>query len=204
MPVQIVARIAFVVVILLPFSSIASMDFNEEKLNLVEGSKLNYSTGVEISSLQSMYACVTKNLSATFDLDLTTSLSVGVCVVCNGSDIGHKCVHQFNSSLTKITISRLLNDTMQLMNFFKNDISLGDNGTKIVCAYTIGTDVVPYSAIYLNVSHQPNNGHNLLVLVIVLCCVVFILVTACITMSCMICIRCRRASVAYKYSVSGK
>ena len=198
MPAEVVSRIAFVVVVLLPFSSVASNDFSEEILNLVEGSKLNYSTGVEISSLQSMYACVTKNFSATFDdLDLNASLSVGVCVVCGGGDIGQKCARQFNSSLTRMTVSRLQKNTIQLLNFFEENVSLGDNGTKIICAYATGTDVLPYSAIYLNVSHRPSSRHNLLVPVIVSCSVFFILVIACII--CIICISCRCIHIcAYK------
>ena len=171
------------------------MDFQETEkliLNLVERSVLNYSTKVELTSLQSMYACVTKNLSTTFDdLDLNASLKIGACIECDNNGIGQKCAHQFNSSLTKITVNRFQNDIIQLMNFFKDSISLSDNGTKIICAYAIGNEVVPFSAIDLNVSHHPNNHYTLLVTVIVSC---FILVVfTCILCACILCIICCRS-----------
>ena len=144
------ANVIFMVVDFLPLNSGAGLDSREKNviLNLVEGSELNYSAATEMSTaVQSMYACVTRNLSTTFN-DLA-SLSIGSCVLCDSNDhTGQKCVHQFNSSLTKITVSRFQNDTTQLMNFFKEHVSLNDNGTKIICAYATGTEVAPYSAIY--------------------------------------------------------
>lgn len=189
------ANIASMVVIFLPLISGPGMDFQETEnliLNLVEGSVLNYSTEVELSPLQSMYACVTKNLTTTFDdLDLNAPLSIGACVECDINDIGQKCAHQFNSSLTKITINQFQNDIIQLMNFFKDSVSLSDNRTKIICAYATGNEVVPFSTIDLNVSHCPNNHYTLLVTVIVSC---FILVVfTCILCACILCIICCRS-----------
>lgn len=114
-------------------------NLNTETLSVVEGSSLNYSIGVEISSLQSMYACATKNLSATYkDFDLNAALNVGACAVCYSSDIGQICARQFNSYLTNITVNRLQDresyPPLQLMNFFQERISVGDDETKIICA----------------------------------------------------------------------
>ena len=157
----------------------------------MEGSELNYSTAVEISTAaESMYACVTRNLSANFDdFDLNTSLSIGSCIVCDSNDIGQQCAHQFNSSFTNITVNRFQNNTTHSMNFFKERVSLHDNGTKImISAYETGTEVAPYSAIYLNVSHHPNDCYTLLVAAIVSCSIVFILVimTCILVCACML------------------
>lgn len=183
------ANIAAVVVVFLPLNTglMADMNLQNDILNLVEGSELNYSTEVELSSLLSMYACVTKNFSTSFDdLDLNASLSVGACVECDTDDIGRKCAHQFNSSLTKIAVKRLQNDTIQLMNFFQDSILLSDNGTKIICAYAAGSVVVPYGAIYLNVSyHRPNDRSNLLIPIIVSCSIIFFILVI-VVLSCII------------------
>ena len=79
------ANVIFMVIIFLPLNSGAGLDSREKNviLNLVEGSELNYSTATEMSTaVQSMYTCVTRNLSTTFnDLNLNTSLSIGSCIV---------------------------------------------------------------------------------------------------------------------------
>ena len=109
----------------------ASLDVKETTLSLEEGSTLNYSTGVETSSpLQSLYVCITKNVSATYTeaLDLNTTLSIGDCVVC---DSGQNCAHQFNSSAINVTISLSQNDSVQLVNLFKENISFDDDGTRL-------------------------------------------------------------------------
>ena len=162
-----VVLLNFVVVILLLLASpgTGSLDFKETILNLEEGSTLNYSTGVESSSLQSIYVCITKNSSATYeDFDLNTSLSSGDCVVC---DNGQNCVHQFNSSAINVTINQLQNDSIQLyvVTFFKENISLDDNGKKISCAYEADNTTVPCGWIYLDVHFlpKPENPINILV-----------------------------------------
>ena len=153
-------------VVMLSHRASISNDLHTETLSLVEGSNLNYSIGVEISSLQSMYACITKNLSATYkDFDLNAALNVGVCAVCHSSDIGQKCARQFKDNLTNITVNRLQDreryPPLQLMNFFQKRISVGDDKTKIICVYEAGNDnVVPYSSINLYV-HSLSDSHAL-------------------------------------------
>jgi hypothetical protein len=141
-----------------------SLDFNETIFDLEEGSTLNYSTGVESSeSLQLViYICITKNSSASYeDFDLNTFLSIGDCVIC---DSRQNCAHQFNSSAINVTINRLQNDSIQWITFFKESISLDDDGTKMICAYEAGNITVPYCWIYLDIN-LPENPINLLVLV---------------------------------------
>ena len=176
------AVLLLVLVLLLLFSSKASTDFSEDVLNLIEGSKLNYSAGVEgISSIQSVYTCITKNVSATFeDFDLNSSLSTGVCAVCGHNDTGQKCAHQFNSSLTNIIVNRFQIDTI---NLFKGSVSLGDNGTKIICAYATDTgtsaDVQPYKAVYLNITYHRSNNHSTLLVAVVTSSLVFFILVIC-------------------------
>ena len=166
-----VVLLNFVVVILLLLAAspgAGSLDFNDTMLNLEEGSTLNYSTGVESSeSLQSIYVCITKNSSSSYeDFDFNTSLSVGDCIVC---DRGQNCVHQFNSSTINVTINQLQNDSIQsyVVTFFKENISLDNNGTKIICGYEDGntTVTVPCGWIYLDVHFlpKPENPINILV-----------------------------------------
>ena len=165
-----VVLLNYAIVILLA-SSGASLNFKETILNLEEGSTLNYSTGVEAAeSLQLIYICITKNSSATYeDFDHNTYLgSARDCIVC---DNGQNCVHQFNSSTINVTIlNQLQNDSTQLyvVTFFKENILLDDNGTKIICAYEAGNTTVPWSWIYLDVHFLPkpeNTGINLLAIV---------------------------------------
>ena len=159
----------FVVVILLLLTSpgAGSLDFNETILNLEEGSTLNYSTGVESSeSLQSIYVCITKNSSASYeDFDLNTFLSIGECVVC---DNGQNCTHQFNNSAINVTINQLQNDSIQWITFFKENISLDDDGRKIICAYEASNTTVPCSWIYLDVHFlpKPENPINILIIIV--------------------------------------
>ncbi len=155
-----------VVVLILPLlaSPGASLDFKETILNLEEGSTLNYSIGFESSeSLQWIYICVTKNSSASYeDFDLNTFLSIGDCTVC---DSGQNCAHQFNRSAINVTINRLQNDSIQWTTFFKENVSLDDDGTKIICAYEADNTTVPCSWIYLDVDFllKPENPINILV-----------------------------------------
>jgi uncharacterized membrane protein len=145
--------VVFAIATLLPLVSLGagSLDFNETILNLEEGSTLNYSIVVE--SLQSIIACITKNSSVSYeDFDLSTSLSIGECAVC---DSGQNCAHQFNSSAINVMINRPQNDSIQLVTFFKENISLDDNGTKIICAYEAGNTTMPCSWIYLDVHFLP-------------------------------------------------
>ena len=169
-------RVTFsVVVILLPLTSLgASMDFKEIILNLMEGSTLNFTTEVEVSSLQSIYVCVTncKSLSITLeDFDLNATLSAGGCVVCDSNDIVQNCTHQFYSSKINVMINQLQNDSesVQFVNFFKENVSVDDDGTKLFCAYEAGNTTVPCSWIYLNVYAlpTPENPINILVPVVV-------------------------------------
>ena len=163
-----VVLLNYAIVILLA-SSGTTLDFKETILNLEEGSTLNYSTGVESSeSLQSIYVCITKNPSAIYEnFDRNTSLSSGDCIDC---DNGQNCTHQFNSSAINVTIlNQLQNDSIQsyVVTFFKENISLDDNGTKIICGYEDGntTVTVPCGSIYLAIHFLPKLEHpiNLLV-----------------------------------------
>jgi hypothetical protein len=160
----VVLNFAIATLLLLVSQAAGSLDFNETTLKLEEGSTLHYS--VVIESLQSVNVCITKNPSARIyeDFDLNTFLSIGECAVC---DSGQICAHQFNRNAINVTINRLQNDSIQLVTFFKENISLDDDGTKIICA---GNTTVLCSWIYLNVdfpSPKSENPINILVLVAV-------------------------------------
>ena len=128
-------------------------------ITVVEGSRFNSSCGLTILATNLMYACVTKNTSATFnDFNDISELLLEKCVKCGQYDIGRNCAMQFNSSLTGITVSRQRTDgcpPSQLMNFVKENVSLDDNGTKIICAY--GDGMRSFHSIYLSVSPSTNN-----------------------------------------------
>lgn len=135
-------------------------------IDLTEGSKFNSSCGLVINPKVQMIACVTKNVSTTFE-DISGSssaLSDGVCAACSGSDTGSKCAMQFNSSLTGISVSRLIGDDCpqtQLLDFVKENVSLDDDGTKIMCAYAAVNEVRSFHSIYLNVSPLSSNRSSL-------------------------------------------
>ena len=185
--------IAATVVILLLLGSpgAASLDFNETILNLEEGSTLNHSTGVELSeSLQSIYICITKNSSASYeDFDLNTSLSSGDCITC---DNRQNCTHQFNNSINvTVMINQLQNDSIRWITFFKETIILHDDGTKIICAYEASNTTALCSWIYLHVHFlpKPENPINIHIVVLVatlsfalfiIICILLITVIICI------------------------
>ena len=125
-----------------------------------------------------MFACFTKNLSATFD-DLHNDSSSD-CVMCNGNDVDSECSHQTDNStmnsLNNITVSRLEIESCpgptQFMNFVKDSISLDDSG-KIICAYATFNDIVPYQSIIVKVTRS-----SLAVVLGVLASLLFILAVA--------------------------
>ena len=163
----------------------------EITVDLQEGSVLDKSCGITLNSAQRMYACVTKNSSATFaDVYANDSHS---CVTCNGAG---ECLPQFNSSITNITVSRSEEDgcpPVQLMNFIKSEVTVkDDDGLKIICAYRLGTydELEEYTSIHVRVSHSKSpNNHSRQVSVTVsstVVCLVGTLVAALIITSCII------------------
>ena len=165
----------------------------EITVDLQEGSVLDKSCGITLNSAQRMYACVTKNSSATFaDVYANDPHS---CVTCNdaGNPRYAECSSQFNSSITNITVSRSEEGgcpPVQLMNFVKSEVTVKyDDGLKIICAYRLGTydELEEYTSIHVRVSHSKSpNNHSRQVSVTVSVCLVGTLVAALIITSCVI------------------
>ena len=166
-------------------------------VDLQEGSMLNEFCGTTMQSAQWMFACITKNMSATF-ADLWNDPSG--CAICGNGDLGQECSFQFNSSITNITVNRLEDDScppMQLMNFIKNDVTVkDDDGVRIICAQSYSTELShyewqPYTSIDLRVSHLPNDhSHQVSVTVSsTVVCLVISLVVALIVASCVVVMR---------------
>ena len=166
-------------------------------VDLQEGSMLNESCGTTMQSAKRMFACITKNMSATF-ADLWNGPNG--CAMCdNGNDIGQECSLQFNSSITNITVNRLEDGSsppMRMMNFIKNNVTVkDDDGIRIICARSyVGLshyEWEPYTSIYLRVSHLPNDhSHQVSVTVSsTVVCLVISLVVALIVASCVVMIR---------------
>ena len=123
--------------------------YTKEVLSLVEGSKLNTSCAISIHSSTEMFACITNNMSASFD----DSVNAGECVRCTGTN---QCAEQ---NLTGITVSRFtVHDCplKQRLNFISDEVTLEDNGTEIMCAYAAaaGLDPVLFHSIILKVSQR--------------------------------------------------
>ena len=163
-------------------------------VNLQEGSMLNESCGTTMQSAQRMFACITKNMSATF-ADLWNDSND--CVVCGNGDDGQECTFLSNSSIMNITVNRLeegVCPTMQLMNFIKNNVSVrDDDGVRIICAqyYEVSHydyEWEPYTSIYLRVSHLPNDhSHRVSVTVSsTVVCLIALVVVALIVVSCVV------------------
>ena len=128
-------------------------------LNLVEGSKLDFtSCGVVMDPFSLIYACF-----ARFDNMTIDDLSISDCVTCEY----HKCAYHVNSTFSDVVVSKLRTGDcppVQHMNFMKENISLSDNGTKIICAYSTHSSVIPYQSIILNVSPLlPDDKHNVVI-----------------------------------------
>ena len=165
-------------------------------VNLQEGSMLNESCGVTLQSAQQMYACITKNTSATF-ADLVNDSDS--CAICNSAnDLGRACSIQVNSGITNITVNRLEVDgcpPVQLMNFLKGDVTVEeDDGLRIICAYTLASydQLEPYTSIHVRVSRPPNNHSSQVSVTIPVVCLVVALLVALMTLASCVLLRKRK------------
>lgn len=152
----------------------------------------NESCGVAMPSAQLMYACITKNHSATF-ADLRSDPDN--CVICNSAnDVGQECANQFNSNITSITVSRLEDDgcpPVEMMNFMKNNVTVrDDDGIVIICAYSPASDaaIEPYKFIHLKVSRSSNNHRGQVSVTVssTVVCLIVILAVALTIASCVV------------------
>ena len=176
---------------------------SEITVSLQEGSTLNESCGVTMQSAQWMYACITKNHSATF-ADLWNDSDS--CVICNSAnDVGQECANQFNSNITSITVNRMEDDgcpPVQMMNFMKNNVTVrDDDGAMIICAYsaTSDDDIKPYTFIHVKISRPPNS-HSSQVSVTVSSTVVCLLITLAIALTVASCVVLRKKKYQYRDS----
>ena len=159
-------------------------------VDLQEGSTLNVSCGIKQSS-RWMYACITKNISATF-ADLAEDLDN--CATCiDASDRGEQCSRQFNSNITSIITNSLVESDcppVQLMNFMKSDVTVkDDDGLKIICAYEDLQEWQSYTSIHVRVyHHSSNHSHQVSVAVsaVVVSLVVIAFVVALVVASCVV------------------
>ena len=163
-------------------------DDSETVVNLEEGSSLNVSCIITIMPSMWLYAYATKNLSASFD-DLQDDH--GSHATCSGTD--YRCRHQFNSSVTNITVSRYGSGgcpPVQVIKFTKNKVSVKeDNGTKIICAFEPNSNdpKTPYAYIYLNISlpgpNHPSSQASLSVIISTTVVSIIVVVTVALTVA---------------------
>lgn len=167
----------------------------KDVINLVEGSNFHSSCGLSINPSLRMIACVTKNVSTTFE-DIINNNPNEVCVDCDAGDVGTetKCAKQFNSNLTDISVSRSRGQDCpqtQRLNFAKEKVFLDDDGTKIICGYVALTGARSFQSIFLNVS-PPSSNHNTMVAVLSSLFSIFLLAVIVVVIICIVSRRARR------------